>query len=509
MLPIFTAEQTRLWDKFTIENEHIASVDLMERAAQAFYHWFSTTYDSETPVIVLCGTGNNGGDGLAIARLLHYNFYNVQVRVCKISQNESADFQKNLAALPQRAEILAHPLSENDVFPSIPPDSVVVDAILGSGLSRAVEGYWASFFDYLNQLPNDIISVDMPSGLFSDKSSQTPSVSEAPKGIICAKNVVIFQTPKLALLMSENQDFVQNFVIKPIGLNPGFSEQTQPSHFYLTADTIQKMLKPRPRHGHKGTFGHALLVAGSFGMAGAAVLAARACMRSGVGLLTIHSPQSNRLILQTAVPEAKVRTDADEFVVSQNSDTLAFDAVGIGCGMGKAGRTASALKNYLLNTEKPMVIDADALNLIADNPDMLNAIPKGSILTPHPKEFERLFGKTKNDFDRLEILKISAKSLKVNILLKGAYTAIADTEGVVFFNSTGNAGMATAGSGDVLTGILTAFLAQGYEAAEAAKIGVFLHGLAGDLAAEKMSQEALMASDIVAHLGEAFLSIRK
>lgn len=250
MLPILTAEQTRLWDKFTIENEPITSIDLMERAANAFCHWFTTTYDTNTPILVLCGTGNNGGDGLAIARILHYNFYNVEVKICKISPNESSDFQKNLVRLPFRSEILTKTQSDNDVFPTILPHSVLIDAIIGSGLSRPVEGYWASFFDYLNHLPNDIISIDMPSGLFSDKSSNTlnlpPSVSEAPKGIICAKNVITFQCPKLALLMPQNQDFVPNFVIKPIGLNPDFLHQIQPIYYFLTADTIQKNAQIAP-----------------------------------------------------------------------------------------------------------------------------------------------------------------------------------------------------------------------------------------------------------------------
>jgi ADP-dependent NAD(P)H-hydrate dehydratase / NAD(P)H-hydrate epimerase len=234
------------------------------------------------------------------------------------------------------------------------------------------------------------------------------------------------------------------------------------------------------------------------------VLSARACMRSGVGLLTVHTPQCNRLILQSTIPEAMVRTDADEFAISQNNDSIIYEAIGIGSGIGKAGRTASALKIYLSKTTLPMVIDADALNLIADNPEMLSLIPKHSILTPHPKEFERLFGKTKDDFERLELLRNKAKTLKINILLKGAHTIISNTEGVCHFNSTGNAGMATAGSGDVLTGIITGLLAQGYEPSDAAILGVYLHGLAGDFAAEKVGQEALIASDIIDNLGLAF-----
>jgi ADP-dependent NAD(P)H-hydrate dehydratase / NAD(P)H-hydrate epimerase len=307
--------------------------------------------------------------------------------------------------------------------------------------------------------------------------------------------------------MPENQWFIQSFFYQSIGLKQDFLDTIVSENIYVTPHFIKNILKKRTKFSHKGTHGHAILVVGSFGMAGAAVLSARACMRAGAGLLTVHTPQCNRLVLQTTIPEAMVRTDADEFAISQNNDVVSYQAIGIGSGIGKAGRTAGALKNYLSQTTLPMVIDADALNLIADNPEMLLLIPKHSILTPHPKEFERLFGKTKDDYERLELLRTKAKSLKINILLKGAHTIVANTEGVCHFNSTGNAGMATAGSGDVLTGIITAFLAQGYEPPQAAILGVYVHGLAGDLAAEKVGQEALIAGDIVDSLGAAFLRI--
>jgi ADP-dependent NAD(P)H-hydrate dehydratase / NAD(P)H-hydrate epimerase len=498
-MKLLTADQIRAWDAYTIEREPITSIDLMERASTVFTDWFSSLYDSENTVNIFCGPGNNGGDGLAIARLLHQRFYNVKVFICRISTSESDDFKTNLSRLPSRSEILRGYLNEHDAFPKIEKDAIIIDAILGSGLSRPVTGYWADFFEYLNESKNDIVSVDIPSGLFSDKTlKNTEGVA------IEAKQVLSFEIPKLSFLMPENQHFIKSFSCKSIGLKQDFLDNIDSKNIYITLDFVKNLVKKRNKFSHKGTYGHALLVVGSFGMAGAAVLAARACMRSGVGLLTVHTPQCNRLILQTTIPEAMVRTDADEFAISQNNDSIIYEAIGIGSGIGKAGRTASALKIYLSKTTLPMVIDADALNLIADNPEMLSLIPKHSILTPHPKEFERLFGKTKDDFERSELLRNKAKSLKINILLKGAHTIVANTEGVCHFNSTGNAGMATAGSGDVLTGIITGLLAQGYEPSEAAILGVYLHGLAGDLAAEKVGQEALIASDIVEHLGLAF-----
>ncbi len=506
---ILNTEQVRAWDNYTIAHEPISSYSLMERAATTFTEWFAQRYDNQKTIIIYCGTGNNGGDGLAIARLLHYNFYEVHVYICHISAHKSDDFKRNLEQLPHRADILmTHPdiigrgyIQEGDPYPTVPQGSVIIDAILGSGVSRPVEGYWADFFNHISKCDNDIIAVDMPSGLFTD--------AQTDGAVIKSKTVATFETPKLALLMPENQDFLANFDILPIGLHQDYSNNIAPHNIYVTQDYVTPLLKKRRKFDHKGTHGHALLVVGNFGMAGAAVLSAKACMRSGIGVLTVQSPQCNRIIVQSAVPEALFRADADEYAISQNTETDVYDAIGIGCGLGKAGRTAAALRNYLTQFRKPMVIDADALNLIADNPDMLQLIPKNSILTPHPKEFERLFGKTYDDFSRLELLRSKAKSLKINILLKGAHTIVANTEGVCFFNSTGNAGMATAGSGDVLTGIITSLVAQGYAPYQASVIGVYLHGLAGDLAAQEVGEATLVAGDIVEYIGKANIILYK
>ena len=507
-MKLLTADQIRAWDSFTIQNEPISSLGLMERASSVFTDWFSMIYDNQKPVLIFCGTGNNGGDGLAIARFLHYLLYDVRVYICSISKNETADFAENLRNLSDLDPfILRGWISEKDAFPTIPQNAVVIDAILGSGLTRPVVGYWASFFDYLNQSQAEIVSVDIPSGLFCDKHTKG--------SVIKAARVLSFEIPKLAFLLPENQAFVGNFEYKSIGLHPKFLENAYAQNLLVTADFIKPLLKKRHKFDHKGTFGHALLVVGSAGMAGAAVLAARACMRSGVGLLTVHTPsreigmqaQYNRLILQISLPEAIVSTDENEIKITQVIDFQKYSAIGIGCGIGKGEKTAAVLRGYLEASNRPLVLDADALNIISEHPEWLNLIPENSILTPHPKEFERLFGKADNDFDRLELLRSKAKSLKINILLKGAYTIIANTEGTCFFNTTGNVGMATAGSGDVLTGIITGLLAQGYAPQNAAILGVYLHGLAGDCATERVGQEAMIASDIIENLGKAFILI--
>ena len=496
---LLTADQIRAWDSFTIQNELISSYNLMERASSVFTDWFSTIYDAQRPMLIFCGTGNNGGDGLAIARFLHYLQYDVHVYICRLSKNETDDFAKNLVKIQGlNASILKGSILENGAFPTLPNNAIVIDAILGSGLTRPVTGYWASFFNYLNQSNAEIVSVDAPSGLFSDKHTEGGAVLKAT-------HVLSFEIPKLAFLLPENEPFITHFAYQSIGLHPAFLEKIPLQNIFITSDFIQPLLKKRQKFDHKGTYGHAFLVVGSGGMAGAAVLAARACMRSGVGLLTVQTPLCNRLILQMSLPEAIVIADENESELSQVIDNQSYSAIGMGCGIGKGEKTAAVLRGYLEQSKHPMVLDADALNIVSEHPEWLDLIPKNSILTPHLKEFERLFGKTDNDFDRLALLRNKAKSLKINILLKGAHTVVADTEGVCYFNSTGNAGMATAGSGDVLTGIITGLLTQGYEPKTAAIIGVYLHGLAGDIGAQKLGQEALLASDIIDNLGKAFL----
>ena len=499
-MKLLTAEQIRAWDAFTIKHEPITSYDLMERASTVFIDWFSKNYNPHQPIIIFCGTGNNGGDGLAIARLLSLLRYEVHVFICRISKNETEGFAQNLKFLNQiDLSILRGDFVENDVFPSLPKNAIIIDAILGSGLSRLVEGYWAAFFEYLNQFAPKIVSVDIPSGLFPEKHTEGT--------ILKANRVLSFEIPKLAFLLPENQSFVKDFDFKSIGLHSGFLNSIETQNVFVTADFIKPFVKKRSKFSHKGSFGHALLVVGRFGMAGAAVLAAKACMRSGVGLLTVHTPQYNNSILQISLPEAIISIDENKKEISQIIDFGKFSAIGIGCGIGKSEKTADVLRGYLEQSNAPLVLDADALNIISEHPNWLDLIPKNSILTPHPKEFERLFGKVNNDFDRLELLRNKAKSLKINILLKGAHTIIADTEGCCYFNSTGNSGMATAGSGDVLTGIITGLLAQGYESKIAAVLGVFMHGLAGDWAAKKVGKESLIASDIIKYLGKAFLEI--
>jgi NAD(P)H-hydrate epimerase len=374
----------------------------------------------------------------------------------------------------------------------------VIDALFGSGLNRALEDVTGKLVEHINHSGADIVSIDIPSGLFTDRSSKGNM-------IVRANHTLSFQCYKPAFLVPENAAYTGDINILDISLHPDFLKTLASRYELVDKSIIQSIYRPRNRFAHKGNFGHALLAAGSYGKMGAAVLTVKSCLRSGVGLLTCHIPKCGYDIIQTAVPEAMAMTDFNSsFLTKIEEDITKYDAIGIGPGIGTASDTRMLVREIFDAYRSPMVLDADALNCISLQKDFLQLIPAGSILTPHPKEFERLFGKVANDFERMELTLQKARELNVIIILKGHHTMIATTDGRAFFNSTGNAGMATGGSGDVLTGILTGLLAQGYSSIETAIFGTYLHGLAGDIAAEKLSMEAMASGDLIECLGEAF-----
>ncbi|AEE47976.1 bifunctional ADP-dependent NAD(P)H-hydrate dehydratase/NAD(P)H-hydrate epimerase [Haliscomenobacter hydrossis] len=501
-MKILNATQIRELDAYTIARETIASIDLMERAAETFCSWFVEQFpDQNVPVHIFCGPGNNGGDGLAVARMLHYAFYEVKLYICHLSPNKSADFQKNIEQLPKFEAISLQDISEGSVLPPLPPQGIIIDALLGTGASRPIEGYWAVFINNLSQYSGIKIAIDLPSGLQADKNTTGTT--------FCADYTFSFELPKLAFMLPENESRVGEWTFASIGLDKNFIQNAETPFHYLTLNDLGGVLKLRMRHAHKGQFGHALLIAGSQGMMGAALLSGRAALRSGTGLLTIHTPSCGYSILQMGLPEAMVSSDRHQFNFSELPEMSKYTAIGIGCGLGTKDFSIRGLDELLgAIGQKPLVLDADALNIIAQQ-NWQNRIPRGAIISPHPKEFTRLFGTAPDDFAGLELLRASAIKYGLYIIRKGANTAIALPDGQVWFNSSGNPGMATGGSGDVLTGVLTGLLAQGYTAEQACKLGVFLHGLAGDLAAESLGHEALLASDIVDHLGKAFQLLKK
>ncbi|MCF8247756.1 MAG: NAD(P)H-hydrate dehydratase [Saprospiraceae bacterium] len=501
-MKIFNTEQIRRLDAATIQREPITSHALMERASKAFCDWFAKQFlHHDQKIYVLCGIGNNGGDGLAISRLLAADFYDVYPIQLQIGENKSADNLANLKLLEFGSTHSLKQIVEKADFPVFPTGCIIIDAVFGSGLNKPVTGYWADFFQQVNQLNATRVAVDIPSGMFADQSTSGVSIH--------ADWTFSFEMPKRAFFFAENQHRLGNWTFGSIGLDKDFIENEPCCNFLLDEKTVKPLLRKRHRHDHKGSFGHALLVAGSYGKIGAAILAARACLRSGAGLVTVHAPKCGYEILQIAIPEAMVSVDEHQFAISNlHEDLSKYKAIGIGCGIDTNELTAVALADVLQRTAVPVVLDADALNLLAGHPDFFKFLPKNSILTPHLREFERMFGPSANDFERNDLQLRKAKELGVYLILKGANTAIATPAGDCFFNNTGNPGMATGGSGDVLTGILTGLLAQGYPPLEACQLGVYLHGLAGDLAMNDLQQEALLASDITDHLGKAFKQLK-
>ena len=493
MLKILDMGQVRALDAYTIQHEPVKSIDLMERACKSFVSWFTLRFDATHRVGVVCGTGNNGGDGLGIARLLEALGYAVSVWVVR-GGKESPDFTTNFSRLKGV-------LVPDDFAPdmkSFPGCDVLVDALFGSGLARPAEGIFEAAILAINNSDAVRVAVDIPSGLFADQHTEGP--------VVQARYTVTFQLPKLALLLPENARYVGEWRRVDIGLDKSFIRDAETSRYFMTRKSARKMWRPRMKFSHKGNFGHALIMSGSKGKMGAAVLAARGALRGGVGLLTVHVPSCGMVILQTSVPEAMLSLDAGEARITQAPPTEAYDAVGVGPGIGPSEETLRALRG-VMESGKRMVIDADALNLLGAHRELLHLVPAGSILTPHPREFERLVDKWANDFDRLAKQLALARQLKSVVLVKGAHTAIATPEGELFFNCTGNPGMATGGAGDVLTGLLTGLLAQGYPAKAAAILGVYLHGMAGDLAAREMGEDGLVAGDLTDFLPAAFRTL--
>lgn len=501
-MKLFTAAQIRAWDQYTIEHEPVSSIDLMERAAQQCVAWllqqsFSGNYR------IFCGKGNNGGDGLAIARLLLNEQKEVTVFIIENKKQGTPDFKTNLQRLQQVHKNAIVNIESEEQFTVLTSEDIIIDCLFGSGLNKPLSGIYASLVNYINNKAQRIISIDLPSGLFADQSS-----TDQP--IIRASHVLTFQVEKQGLLLAENAPYIGEVHVMDIGLDKTF-EEIEPSNRELIDEVlIRHIYKPRSSFAHKGTFGHALLIAGSYGKMGACALASGSCLRSGVGLLTCYIPKCGYEIIQSTVPEAMCLTDREEKrLVHLPVELDRYSSIGIGPGIGTEEATQRLLGLLLKQYHQPMVIDADSLNCLSLNKEWLLRLPPQSIITPHPKEFERLFGKTANEFDRIALANKKAKELNIVIVLKGHHTFIATSGGLGYFNTTGNAGMATGGSGDVLTGILTGLLAQGYSPVRAAILGVYIHGLAGDLAAAVSSMESLVASDITNYLGKAFSAIHQ
>lgn len=500
-MKIFPTVLTKRLDAYTIAHEPIASIDLMERAAVSLADaWCVHFPDVDVPVVLFAGPGNNGGDALALARLLCARGYvSVSVYLFNPSGCLSEDCEENRRRLLLVDGVSFHEVTSSFTPPCLTSETVVVDGLFGSGLTRPLEGGYLSVVKYINASRSRVVSIDVPSGLMGEDNG-----GNNPEGIVRADLTLTLQHPKLSFFLPDCQPYVGRWEVLDIGLSPEAVRETDTDYRLTEEADVRALLRPRARFAHKGDFGRALLIAGRQGMGGASVLAARACLRSGVGLLTVHVPFCNNAIVQTAVPEAMTEIDFSDTRFSEATDTDPYRAVAVGPGLGQHAETERALMEQLGECVVPMVLDADALNLLSEHHDRLMRLPRGSILTPHVGELERLVGTCNSSYERLQRARELAIDARLHLILKGAYTAVCAPDGRVSFNSTGNPGMATAGSGDVLTGILLALLAQGYPADEAARLGVYVHGLAGDLAAAELGEIALTAGDIVDYLPRAW-----
>jgi hydroxyethylthiazole kinase-like uncharacterized protein yjeF len=493
---VFSAKQIKAADIYTITNEPIASIDLMERASQTCADWIQKKISKEKIIKIFCGHGNNGGDGLAISRLLLDKGYQVSCYLIQ-SLNYSQDCQENKLRLERIHPTHIHYCSTSETFPVINDADIIIDALFGTGLNKSPEGIYAELIQYINQSVAYVISIDMPSGLFCDITSKHSDL------IVKASTTLSFQFPKLAFLFPENKKYVGEWEILDIHLHPNFISTQQTTTYILNSEYIQSILKPRDKFSHKGTFGHGLIIAGSKGKMGAAILASKSYLRSGAGLLTMLVPECGYDIIQTSTPEAMALTSGIDDINIKEINLSAYKSIALGPGIGTNESVGKSV-NYILNhCSIPLVIDADALNCISIDNSQLNIIPKNSILTPHLKEFERLTEPVKSDFERHHLqIEFSIKH-KVYVVLKGAHTCITTPEGEAYFNSTGNSGLAKGGSGDILTGLIAGLLAQNYAPKEAALIGVFLHGLAADITKQKSSETTMLPSDVIENYSKA------
>ncbi|WP_103068321.1 NAD(P)H-hydrate dehydratase [Aquimarina sediminis] len=501
-MKIFSAQQMRKADEATMQSEQITSIELMEHAAtQIFNLIHNRLQGSPISIHVFCGLGNNGGDGLVISRLLVEHGYNVKTYIVNFSDNRSKDFLVNYDRLKEIAKDWPIQLKCEEDFPELQREDMVIDAIFGIGLNRPLVPWVVSLIKHLNKSRCFTLSVDIPSGLYSDKAP------DDKEGVMFADVTVTFQLPKLVFFLPETGMYTRDLEVIDIGLNRNFLMQSPGVGILISKNEVLPLYRPRHKFTHKGTYGHSIIIGGSYGKMGSIVLATKAALRTGAGLVTAYIPECGYEVVQTSVPEAMVIADSDDEL---EEITLDFKpaAIGIGMGMGTNEKTVRAFGDFIKENKAPLVIDADGINILAKAPELLKDLPEKTILTPHPKELERLLGEWKDDFDKIEKVKAFSKQYNCIIIVKGA-NSITVFDNQLYVNNNGNPGMATAGSGDVLTGMITALLSQDYDPLHAAVFGVYLHGSSGDIATQKTGFEGLIASDIISQIGTSFLELFK
>ena len=502
-MKIFDVKQLAEADKVTMEKQNISSLELMERAAGlVFEDIHSKLQSAQIPIKVFSGIGNNGGDGLVIGRLLLEHGYQVTMYVVNYSNNRSDNFLQNYDRVKDITNDWPKLLKSENDFPEIGKNDFVIDAIFGIGLNRALENWVGKLVEHINISNAFVLSVDMPSGLFSDK------IPTQEDRVIKANVTISFQAPKFVFFLPQTSDYIGDLQVIDIGLDREYLIKTPSNIQLINKEEAKAMFQPRKNNTHKGNYGHTLIIGGSYGKIGSIVLAATAALRTGAGLVSVYVPKCGYDILQISVPEAMVLTDENDQELITIDFELDPDVICFGMGAGTSSKTALALEGLLKKTKNAMVIDADGLNILSNHKDYLSLLPENSVLTPHPKELERLIGSWQDDFDKLEKAKKFTKEYKVILVIKGAHTMVISGENI-YINNTGNPGMATAGSGDVLSGVIAGLISQKYDTLTAAVFGVYLHGRTGDILADKKSYQGLISGDIANNMGEGYLDLFK
>ncbi len=502
-MKIFSKDQIYQGNQVTVSMQDITEIELMERTGIQLFNWLHVRMQgAQVPIHVFCGIGNNGGNGLVLARQLITHGYNVKVYVVNCSDKRTKGFLVNYDLIKQTTKKWPNMLTENSSFPEILKEDIIVDAVFGIGLNRPIAAWVQSLFIHFKESRAFTLSIDIPSGVYTDKAV------EDEDGVVWANYTLSFQSPKLIFFLPDTAKFSPQWEVIDIGIEREFLFTTETESVLIAKNEVLPMYKPREKFSHKGNYGHSMIVGGSFGKMGAAVLASRAALVIGSGLVTSFIPKKGCQILQITCPEGMVITDDNDLFVSNIEYDIEPSAIGIGIGMGTNDQTILALESFLKTNKRPLVIDADALNILSQKATLLKLLPESSVLTPHPKELERLIGVWGSDFDKLKKTKAFSKKYNVIVVIKGAHTMTVYGD-KYYINTTGNPGMATAGSGDVLTGIITGLISQGYDTLVASIFGVYLHGKAADIAVERSGYQSLIASHIIDTLGEAYIDLFK
>jgi NAD(P)H-hydrate epimerase len=506
-MKIFTNDGLRRIGDRTLEKENIMMLDLIERAASAVSYELISRWRTSKRFVIFAGPGDNGADALAVARMMYEQGYRPEVYLFNIRSAQLSDCC--LANRDRLIEVAGDDIEFIEVIrnfnpPALDENDVVVDGLFGNGLRTPLRGGYTSLVQYINSSGAYVVSIDIPSGMFGEWN-----MGNDRRNIIHADLTLTYQSKRLAFYFAENAEFIGDCKVLDLELDRESLARTPTDFYLIEREDVHEVMHPRNPFINKYDNGTVLLIAGSYGMMGAAVLAARGALRVGAGLVTVHAPRCGFQVLQTAVPEALFEPDRNEIMTTSIDQRKTYSVVALGPGLSTYDETLEAVHQFIMNFKRPCLLDADALNCIARRPMLLRSIPPRSVITPHAIEFDRLFGEHHTDEERLKKALDVSKIYNITIVLKGHYTMTVRPDSKVYVNSSGNPGMATPGSGDVLTGVISGLIAQNYQPDWSVVLGVYLHGLAGDLAAQEHGTYGMVASDIVDHLGKAIMDVMK